>query len=192
MTPDESLVRRVLAGETAAFRPLVERHQGPLFGFVGNLLRHGQDCEDVVQDVLLTAYERLGSYDAGRARFSTWLFTIARNRCLNVLSSRRRHARHDAASNGRAPRQGAPAEPIGPGSPERDAVAGELLRHLDATFATLPLDQRMAFVLARFVGLPHAEIAAIEGVEVGTIKSRIARAREALRAGLPRGTEVSR
>src|SRR5262249_16336034 len=77
-------IRRTLAGDTEAFRLLVVRYQRPLFGFIRNLVG-GTESEDVAQDVFLAAFANLASFDPARATFSTWLFTIARNRCLAAL-----------------------------------------------------------------------------------------------------------
>src|SRR4029434_10966169 len=101
--------------------------------------------------------------------FSTWLFTIARNRCRNELARKR-------------PVVGAELpEVVDLGSPERAAWERELFRTLAAALVPLPFEQRSAFVLAQLEGFSYEEVGRIEGVGVGTVKSRIARAREKLR-----------
>jgi len=168
-------IRRVRAGDRDAFRPLVQRYQKPLFGFVTNLIRDADAAEDIVQDVFCSAYAGLDAYDARRGSFSTWLFTIARNRCFTWLARARTSL----------------SEPVllEPRTPLADASERELFQRLDAALDALPLAQRTAFVLAELQGLPHAEVARIEGTRLGTIKSRVARARERLR-GLLFGTEA--
>ena len=187
MDPDQAAVRRVLAGEVSAFRELVERHERALFVYLGNLARHPQDAEDLAQESFLTAYEQLARFDPARGAFSTWLFTLARRRALNHLAAARRRPTRPLdtadADEGAAP-------PADHRLPEHVVAGEDLARRLDAALDALPDEQRSAFVLARFVQLPYAEIAAVEGVEVGTVKSRVARARDRLRQQLPRRSEI--
>ena len=167
---DREVIGRVLAGDIESFRILVERYERPLFCLVRNLVPDRVECEDVAQEVFLTAYTRLQSYDPDRSAFATWLLTIARNKCLNVLKKRKPSSARELP------------EPIDPRTPDRAVVEDELYRRLDAGLAALPLEQKTAFVLAEIQGLPHNEIARIEGIPVGTVKSRVSRAREKLRS----------
>lgn len=178
MNPEQDLIRRAQEGDAEAFRGLVLRHQARLFSFVGNLLPRRHDREDVVQDVFLRAWTRLSSYRPERARFSTWLFAIARHRCLDLLAA--------AARNPRLP---LPAV-LDTRAPPYHAERSELLAQLDDALERLPTHQRTALVLADLVGLPYAEIATIEGVRPGTVKSRVSRARRALAAIIPCPTEI--
>ena len=171
MDGDRTLIERVLAGDVAAFRELVERHQQRVFLFVRNLVRHTPDAEDLVQDVFVAAFRKLDSFDAERSQFSTWLLTIARNRCLNHLkrSSVATFCSSEFDIEARMPQ---PADAV---------LSRELHARLDAALDLLPLEQRTAFVLAEIQELPYAEIALIEEVELGTIKSRVSRAKQRLR-----------
>jgi RNA polymerase sigma-70 factor (ECF subfamily) len=173
---DLEVIRRILSGDTEAFRLLVVRYQRPLFGFIRNLVP-GPDGEDIAQDVFLAAFANLAFFDPARAGFSTWLFTIARNRCLAALKKRR------PVLCGRLP------ERADNRSPEAEASAEEWFRRLDAALEQLPFEQRTTFVLAEMQGFAHEEIARIEGVSVGTVKSRLSRARDKLRSLLPRPAE---
>jgi RNA polymerase sigma-70 factor (ECF subfamily) len=127
--------------------------------------------------VFLAAFRRLSSFDASRSAFSTWLFTIARNRCRNELARRR------PVTAAELP------EVVDAHSPEQAASEAELLRRLDSALADLPFEQRSAFLLAELQGLSYEEVARIEGVGLGTVKSRIARAREKLRLLLRHAVE---
>jgi RNA polymerase sigma-70 factor, ECF subfamily len=166
---DRELVRRVLAGQTDDFRLLVHRHQQSIFRFASELLGNREEAQDVTQDAFLAAFVNLSGYDSSRAAFSTWLFTIARNRCLNVLKQRRPialeqpHALADVTS----------ADPI---------VRQELSQQLDRALAALPVEQRSAFILAEIEEVPYAEIARIERTSLGTVKSRIHRAKQRLQS----------
>lgn len=170
MTDDTSVIRRVLAGDVDLFRVLVERYQGLLCCFVRNLTRDRGEGEDIAQEVFLAAYVNLGRYDPSRSTFSTWLLTIARNRCVNAWKKRRlgvAEALPEAADFR---------------TPESELAEQELQQQLDACLAGLPPEQQTVFVLAEIQGLRHEEIARIEGVKLGTIKSRLSRAKDKLRA----------
>jgi RNA polymerase sigma-70 factor (ECF subfamily) len=184
MDEDQAAIARVLSGATDAFRVLVERHQRLVWTFCRNLLRNAADADDVCQDVFTAAFVKLATFDARRAKFSTWLLTIAHNRCCNVLQARSEYAVVDGEVPGDDQR------------PESDLVQREVWQELDRALAQLPLEQRTAFVLAEIQELPYAEIAVIEGVELGTVKSRVSRAkdklRHVLRAWQPENREHSR
>lgn len=166
---DRELVRRVLAGQADDFRVLVDRHQPSIFRFASGLLGNLEEAQDVTQEAFLTAFVNLSGYDSSRAAFSTWLFTIARNRCINLLKQSRPialnepHSIVDVTS----------ADPI---------VRQELSQQLDCALAALPVEQRSAFVLAEIEELPYAEIARIERTSIGTVKSRIHRAKQRLQS----------
>ena len=166
---DRELVRRVLAGQTDDFRVLVDRHQQPVFRFAAGLVGNREEAQDVTQEAFLAAFVNLSGYDSSRAAFSTWLFTIVRNRCINLLKQRRPIALNELNSIGDV----APADPI---------VSQELSQQLDRALAALPVEQRSAFVLAEIEELPYAEIARIEQTSVGTVKSRIHRAKQRLQS----------
>jgi RNA polymerase sigma-70 factor, ECF subfamily len=166
---DRELVRRVLAGQTGDFRGLVDRHKQSIFRFALGLLGNWEEAEDVAQDTFLAAFVNLSGYHASRAAFSTWLFTIARNRCINSLNRRRPVALNELDPMGNTP----PADPM---------VRQELSQLLDRAMAALPVEQRSAFVLAEIEELPYAEIARIEQTTLGTVKSRIHRAKQRLQS----------
>jgi RNA polymerase sigma-70 factor (ECF subfamily) len=168
MDDDQLAIARVLAGTAEAFRSLVERHQSAVWTFAWNMLRNDADADDLVQEVFVAAYRNLAVFDGGRARFSTWLLTIARNRCCTMLKARGATAAADDVPDSTPP-------------PEAAVMDGELWQQLDAALARLPVEQQSAFVLAEIQELPYSEIAAIEGVEIGTVKSRVSRAKARLR-----------
>ena len=174
MQDEGDTIRRVLGGETEAYRLLVERHERPVFAVIRGLLGRSDGVEDLAQDVFCSAFEHLGSYDPSRSRFSTWLLTIARNRCLNERARKR------------------PSPTATPPDRATDAPPDAALRQagtaaeLDRALASLPEDQRSAFILVQLADLTYEQVAASEDVRVGTVKSRVSRAREKLRASLAR------
>jgi RNA polymerase sigma-70 factor (ECF subfamily) len=179
MDDDQSVIAQVRAGATNAFRILVDRHQAVVWVFCRNLLRHADDADDATQDVFLLAYRKLDQYDSARGSFATWLLTMARSQCCNRLSQHR-------------PMEAVPESVWDAGPSPTSATSDEdWWRRLDGALAMLPLEQRTAFVLAEIQERPHHEIAAIEGVELGTVKSRVSRAKARLRAALSDWVEAT-
>ena len=178
MADENQIIREVLAGRRERYREIVERYQRPLAALVNNLVGDAHDTEDIVQEAFVAAYFNLAHFDCRRAKLSTWLFTIARNRCVNHLQRRR-----PRAAEGELEVAAAPAD-----APLEQA---EFFRQLDAALDELPLEQRAAFVLVEIHGLAYDEAAQIENVRLGTLKSRIHRAKEKLRAALRGAVEHS-
>jgi RNA polymerase sigma-70 factor (ECF subfamily) len=169
MTDDMHAIQRVLAGDPDAFRALVSRYEADVCRVVRSLTRDKNDWEDIAQEVFLSAYAHLASFDPCRAAFSTWLLTIARNKCLHVLQKRR------PDTPGELP------EPTDPRTPDLPLTEAEWFRQLDQALDGLPFEQKTAFVLSEIEGLSHAEVGRIENVPAGTVKSRLSRAKEKLR-----------
>jgi RNA polymerase sigma-70 factor, ECF subfamily len=177
MNNDLRTIQRILEGEIEAFRLLVEKYQKPLFAMIHNMLTNQADCEDIAQETFLAAYLHLGSYDSEESQFSTWLFTIARNRCFNE-TKRRRSVNLASIEPSIASRH--PADRL---------IAQEAADALDRALDSLPFEQRSAFVLAEIQDLPLQEVAQIEAAPLGTVKSRISRAKEKLRSVLATALE---
>ena len=170
MTEEAETIRRVLAGDVDSFRLLVERHQQSVFRLAGGLLRDPHACEDVAQETFLSAYRNLRLFDPQRARFATWLLTIARNLCLNA-----------ARKKVPIPLGHLPERPVG-GTPYDELAEKEWMDHLDRTLEALPPAQRTAFVLAEFLELPYEQIARIERTKVATVRANASKARKRLRS----------
>jgi RNA polymerase sigma-70 factor (ECF subfamily) len=177
MNDDLRTIQRVLEGEIEAFRLLVEKYQKPLFAMIRNMLTNRADCEDIAQEAFLAAYLHLSAYDSDESRFSTWLFTIARNRCFNE-AKRPRPVNLDSIQPS-----------IALGHPADGLIAGEAADALDRALDSLPFEQRSAFVLAEIQDLPLEQVARIEAAPLGTVKSRISRAKEKLRSLLAPASE---
>ena len=162
---EQEVIQRVLGGDTESFRLLVERYAGAVTRMVRHVTDDNHMCEDLAQEVFLSAYAKLRTFDPARSRFSTWLFTIARNKAVNAAARKKPRYMAD------------PPERADASDPEMTAEKKELLAALDRAVLALPLNQRTAFVLAEFEQIPYEQIAQIEGVRLGTVKSRINRAR---------------
>jgi len=169
MTQDTEVIRQVLQGDVESFRFLVERYERPIIRMIRNVTGDAEGCEDIAHDVFLAAYRKLSSFDPACSRFSTWLFTIARNKSINAFRKKR------PRSMSKLPDRPCVHNPGG------ELGKKEFFVRLDGALQALPVAQRRAFVLAEFEKLPYAEIAMIERTGIGTIKSRINRAKRKLR-----------
>jgi RNA polymerase sigma-70 factor (ECF subfamily) len=172
MTEETGIIRAVLEGDTESFRLLVQRYEKPIIRMIANLINDRHICEDVAQEVFLAAYKKLPSFNPARSSFSTWLFTIARNKSINAMKKKR------ILSAGNPPENPDFTEPID------TLVRDELFIKLDQALKLLNPKQRRAIVLAEFEKLPYEQIARIEGVRPGTIKSRVNRAKHRLKSVL--------
>lgn len=169
MASEDQIVAQVLAGKTTEFRKLVEQYHQPVFRFARNLIGDEHDAEDITQEVFLAAFHHLASYNAKRASLMTWMFTIARNRCVNYLKRTRPVIGGEAISHTQS------------AANSDDSARNEFWKRLDKALDALPIEQKSAFVLAEIEGLPYADIAHIEQTTLGSVKSRIHRAKQRLR-----------
>jgi RNA polymerase sigma-70 factor, ECF subfamily len=172
MPEDSDIVKRVLNGDMDSFRILVERYQRPVLSMIQRLIWDSHRAEEIGQDVFVAAFQKLSSFDPARGKFSTWLFTIARNLSLNAVNKKNPIAMEHL-----------PDLPAA-GNPSDDLADRELFDSLDQTLKSLPGKLQRAFILAEFEQMPYEEIARIEGTRLGTVKSRINRARLRLHAAM--------
>ena len=168
--PEEiAIINRVLDGDLDAFALLVEAYQPLLLRVVGTILNDQSNlAEEIAQDVFVEAFRRLPDFDAARSPFRSWILMIARSRAINALRKKRPIYCESV-----------PEPSTMPPEEMRDALG-----QLDAALHQLPGEQKRALLLSQIEGLPYREIATIEGASVGTIKSRVSRAREFLKATL--------
>ena len=186
---------RFQSGDRAAFTFLVKRHQGPLFNFALRHLRTQPGAEEVVQDAFVRVVQNAADFKH-EARFSTWLYTIARNLCIDQLRKRtlRRHPSLDESK--RSDDRDGPT--LGDqtadhrANVERAAVSGEIRERVLAAVDELPDEQREVFLMREVSNLPFKEIAEIVGVSENTVKSRMRYALERLQAALSEFEEYAR
>src|ERR1700690_617 len=172
MPEDSDIVKHVLNGDVDSFRILVERYQRPVLSMIQRRIWDSHRCEEIGQDVFVMAFRKLSAFDPARSQFSTWLFTIARNLSINALKKKIP-----------VPMENLPEMPDSR-DPSDALSEKELFTQLDETLKTLPGKLQRAFILAEFEQMPYEEIARIEGARLGTIKSRINRARVRLHAAM--------
>ena len=183
---DAELVERIKRGDEAAFGALLERHQEKVYRLAWKFTRHAQDAEEVTQDVFLKVYRKIGSFD-GRAAFGTWLYRVAINTALMKLRARRGARELPVEEAGPAFRpDGQHARPVADWSalPEDQLLSVERRRVLTEAIEALPPDYKAAVVLRDIEGLSIHEAADVLGVSVAAVKSRLHRARLALRERL--------
>ena len=175
--PDMLLVRQYLAGDVKAFETLFKKYQTPIFNVVTRMV-HGEDAYDITQEVFLKALRALRNF-RGDARFSTWLYTIARHTCLNYL----RHKAVIGEESLEEQQEEHPGnEPIDPGmNVAALCETRELQRVVDAVLATMPPEARMLLVLRDFEQLSYDEISHITELSIVNVKSKIHRARQAFK-----------
>lgn len=173
---EADIISRVRNGDKTAFEFVVLRYQAVLFRVVRNLVDDGQ-AEDIVQEVFLAAYVNMDRFNPDKGSLRTWLLSIARNKARNAARKKRE-------------RTGAtPPEIQDECTPSDTLFARELFAQLDRALGSLSYRERMIFVLAEIEGLSYGEIAAIEKMRLGSVKSKLSRTRAKLRALLS-GTEA--
>jgi RNA polymerase sigma-70 factor (ECF subfamily) len=171
---------RFQRGDIGAFAQLVQRHKTPLYNFVLRYVHSSSVAEDLLQDVLLKVVQSSSEFKH-EARFSTWVYTIARNLCIDHFRkmSVRHHDSLDDAPEGARCR-----DPGLGGDVERGAQSRELRNHIVAAVEALPDDQREVFLLREIANLPFKEIAVITDTPENTVKSRMRYALERLQSAL--------
>ncbi|HLZ49472.1 MAG TPA: sigma-70 family RNA polymerase sigma factor [Candidatus Acidoferrum sp.] len=182
VSPDATLLLRLLKKDVGAFEQLYDRHSRLVYGLVLRILQQASTAEEVVQDVFLQLWRNAAHYDSSRGPFVPWLCTLARNRALDQLrlKSERQRRREDQ-----------PEElPTTVVSPEYEKLIDEKRRaeRVRALMASLTPQQRKAIELAYFEGLSHSEIAAALKQPLGTVKSWIRNGLLRLKEGLQAAT----
>jgi RNA polymerase sigma-70 factor (ECF subfamily) len=185
LDPDAALMLRVKQGDTAAFTELVEKYKQPVINVIYRTLHDASEAEDLAQNVFIQVYKSADRYRVS-AKFSTWLFTIARNLCLNEI---RRRSRHRAESLD-APHPEHEDQPLHQFEDKKEAappdrlLSGELEQKIQEVLASLPENQRTAILLCRQEELSYEEIAEVLGCSLSATKSLIHRGRETLKEKL--------
>jgi RNA polymerase sigma-70 factor, ECF subfamily len=183
--PDAALMLRAKEGDLVAFEELVERYKQPIVNLLGRTLGDATEAEDLAQMVFVQVFKSAHRYQPS-ARFSTWIYTIARNLCLNEL---RRRSRHPAESLDApvAEQEDQPSRQIEDQAtvlPTDSLLHGELQQKIDEALRALPENQRTAILLCREQDISYEDIAVILGTTLSATKSLIHRGREILKQKL--------
>ena len=177
---DGAVLSRARSGDAEAFRLLVEHHSRPLFRVAYRMTGNEHDADDVVQETFLRAYRQIESFQE-RANFGTWLHRIAINCALDLLRARGRLDRHYGGDPETAEMSGAARVDA---EQHRLMVSAELRREVAAAMEKLTGNERTAFVLRHFEGMPVDEIGKTLGIQVNAAKHTIFRAVRKLRQSL--------
>ncbi|MGH7771942.1 MAG: RNA polymerase sigma factor [Candidatus Binatia bacterium] len=176
--PDKDLIHKIQGGDQSSFNQLVVKYRNRVMGVATRMLGDPAEAEDLAQDVFVKVYHALGGFK-GEALFSTWLYRITANSCLN---HRRRRKREDQVTGGVDD-----PEPIfadGGANPHALLERKELKSFLERAIRALPEEQRMVLILRDIEGLSYEEIAGSLGLELGTVRSRLHRGRLAVQANI--------
>ena len=172
------LLDRLRAGEAEAFEVFVRRYQHRVFGVALRMLGRAADAEEIAQETFLRAHRSLREF-RGDAKLSTWLYAIASRLCLTRLAEGDRRG-------GRLGDDVLVRLPAGDPPPDGSAEQGELEAALHRAIAELPDERRIVVVLRDLEGQSYEDIAAVLGIELGTVRSRLHRARADLKGKLER------
>jgi RNA polymerase sigma-70 factor (ECF subfamily) len=170
---DISLMGLIRKGDAKAFELLVARHQRTVYNLALRFLHDAEDAEDVTQDVFIRVYKGAATYTPD-AKFTTWLYTIVRNLCFNVLRSRRQAVIVSVDD------ETLPELPARDDDPVERITRQQVREKVTRAVSKLPENMRLAVILSKYHGLSYDEIAGIMGCSVNAIKLRVHRAKAIL------------
>jgi RNA polymerase sigma factor (sigma-70 family) len=180
--PDEGTLAAAQRGDVVSFNALIEAYQRQVYNICYRTLGNAEDAADATQDAMLSAFRGIRSFNGSLAGLKSWLLRIAVNACYDQLRRRQRRPAEslDALS---APDADSPADRLADlePKPEQQALGAETARHIQQAIDRLPSEQRLTVVLCDVQGLSYEEAAQAMSCELGTVKSRLSRARAQLR-----------
>ena len=182
---EQKLIERASGGDPAAFNQLMAMHEKRMYAVALRMFANREDAQDCLQEAMLRIYRAIGGFK-GQSSFSTWVYRITMNTCLDEL--RRKKNRPSTSLDNLLDQGWSPSD--GDNAPERRAIQSETSKTLAGAIRELPEDMRSAIVLRDLQGYSYDEIAQMLDVNVGTIKSRISRGREKLREKLSKKAEL--
>ncbi len=192
---DEELVQRFHAGDAAAFEVVLRRYQRPLFNFILRSVRERDRAEELLQDVFLKVIQKSAEFQ-GNSKFSTWLYTIARNLCIDTSRKMvfRRHRSLDAPLKAEEAEGATLLDRVASGTPEADrtAIGQDLQARIAAAVDDLPEEQREVFLMRELQNMAFKDIADVVGVPENTVKSRMRYALERLQRALAEYEDYAR
>lgn len=177
---EQELVQAAQQGDQGAFSQLVEQNQGKIYSLCYRMTGNSEDAADLTQEAFLNAWRGLSKF-GGQSSFSTWLYRLASNACIDFLRREKRRSALSMTLESKDEDDHQADLPDERWSPERELERKESRQALQAGLAALSPEHREVLLLRETEGLSYQEIARCLGLEDGTVKSRIARARMSLR-----------
>lgn len=182
---EKRLIERASAGDASAFNTLMGNHEQRMYAIALRMCKNREDAQDCLQEAMLRVFRSIGTFK-GESAFATWAYRITMNTCLDEI--RRKKKSRDTSMDVLLDQGWSP--PDTSATPEKKAMQGELHRNLSRAINDLPEDMRSAVILRDIHGCSYEEIAQTLNVNVGTVKSRISRARERLREKIRENAEL--
>lgn len=182
---ERKLIEKASGGDPSAFNRLMQQHERRMYGVALRMCANREDAQDCLQEAMLRVYRAISGFK-GQSSFSTWVYRITMNTCLDEL--RKKKNKQNTSLDNLLDQGWAPSD--GQNLPEKQAMLKETRRQINDAIQQLPEDMRAAVVLRDIHGLAYDEIANVLNANVGTIKSRISRGREKLREKLSKNTEL--
>ena len=182
---ERDMIERASRGDAAAFNRLMEQHERRMYAVAPRMCGNREDAQDCLQEAMLRVYRAIGGFK-GQSSFSTWVYRITMNTCLDEL--RRKKNRQSTSLDSLLDMGWSPSDDTN--APEKQAIRSELRRNLNRAIQELPEEMRSAVVLRDIQGFSYEEIAHMLEINVGTIKSRISRGREKLREKMKENAEL--
>ena len=182
---EQDMIERASRGDADAFNQLMEQHKRRMYAVALRMCGNREDAQDCLQEAMLRVYRAIGGFK-GQSSFSTWVYRITMNTCLDEL--RRKKNRQNTSLDNLLDMGWSPADETN--APEKQAMRSELRRNLNRAIRELPEEMRAAVVLRDIQGFSYDEIARMLEINVGTIKSRISRGREKLREKMKENAEL--
>lgn len=182
---EKKLIERASGGDPSAFNRLMEANEKRMYAVALRMCANREDAQDCLQEAMLRVYRAISGFK-GQSSFSTWVYRITMNTCLDEL--RKKKNKQNTSLDNLLDQGWAPSD--GQNLPEKQAMLKETRRQINDAIQQLPEDMRAAVVLRDIHGLAYDEIANVLNANVGTIKSRISRGREKLREKLSKNTEL--
>lgn len=182
---ERDMIERASRGDAAAFNRLMEQHERRMYAVALRMCGNREDAQDCLQEAMLRVYRAIGGFK-GQSSFSTWVYRITMNTCLDEL--RRKKNRQSTSLDSLLDMGWSPSDDTN--APEKQAMRSELRRNLNRAIQELPEEMRSAVVLRDIQGFSYEEIAHMLEINVGTIKSRISRGREKLREKMKENAEL--
>ncbi len=182
---EPQVISRAQAGDQEACRSIINSLHRPVLATIYRFLgrRFQADMEDIAQDIFLKLFRSIERFDLTRGvKFTTWTFTFVRNHCFDILKKRRLHTTSLTYLDGEEKQREVPDPSMRP--PSLNLENSELGEKIEEALGRLGEEQRMVFVLREYEGLDYNAIAQVMGVSEGTVKSRLHRAKQALRERL--------